>query len=1233
MGTINNLYTIGWYGTCDSQPCVDYDLNPGVGDNGNIEAIYRVNTTTNTNGYETFLSSQYGTGLNTFETLQCGNAYLIKLLPSTSGVTIADFIVSSTSVDDGYIATDCTTGGEGGEVTPTPTATQPVPTPTATQPAPTPTATLPPEPTPTATQPAPTPTATQPAPTPTATQPAPTPTATAVPTLVTTIGDPSYSGGSTVDRTDDVIQLTVQVNIADRADGYQIFINDEAAPRLSQPIWTDIETATQFTTPSINVGDLSANTVHTVYAKPIFSDGSSAGPASVTKQFATVTVTPTNTPVLVTTLHNVTLTGQNTVERDETLTYEISVNIAGRANGYKVYVDDTNTPIETVTNSSDIATTNQFAATTIDCKDFLIDSQHTLIVVPTLDGVDLTSATAQTNFTVATIVPTPTPVPDLLTTIDAGTVQLTGTDTTSRDEAVNFQVSVNIANRADGLKYFVNGTATTHTQDVSTGINTTNSVQITGLDVSGITLGDEATIHVIPTLNGIETGGVSNSVTVTVTSVVPKEDIVTNNSSVNSQSTCGSDNQTSPGTTDQFQMTSNNTGDSLLQLRLTNSTGDHTKVRWTSSSNSADPQLLTGAGLNVPQEIQWDSDICDNTSGPVTIMIDKSHPGSSTHNPLSTMTAATFTIDKDQPSLTSFTTETGGEIGDTYNFSIAGQIDALANYTSSTETISYTTSDANVATVDATGMVTVTGGGTATITATWSDTSCHHPVIVTGIVAPADASLTLTGNVNETITKTTEFGDVEGPSSGADPSFTLTSTNVTGLTYHFSGGDLADWQIQLSPGPGWSTLPSSATSIPAGTAEDFFSNMKLRLGASASHTAGSKNLTMTIGCDQGLSDTLSVVGTIIAADVISFNFSSPSLTELNYEQSAGPSSSKSVQLLANNLYQSINVSLFGLNADMFEFSIDGGTTYHQGDPNQSLGSGGVNLTATEANADPTIHVRLVAGISGGTSVSAKLIASTDALNDNGGEVSNTECDVSGAVSIATVNAGEIVVVSPQPDPAPTGGTSPGNISFEDVSSFAESGQTTFQRSFQFYNQTDAARYGVSTYSDYTSNLGGAGTDAIVDTVTAITKVNLLVVGTTNYSNASSAMKNYNDTDRNIINLGVWQDHEVTFSEYSNNTATGYNIILSNINNEPHVVGVDFYQGVSDWAGPTTSCRYSVSVEYYVTSTTESDHQSLSGAIFTTERASTTTGPSSYTRHSWNTYNNSTTSDDTFVVVS
>ena len=115
MATLNQLYNFGWYGSCDDSPCSAYSLNPATGSNSQIESVHRVATDQGAaNGYEVYLSSQYNTGNNAFEELQCGHAYLIKLISTSASVDIPGFTLSTNSATpDGYISVDCTDGADG----------------------------------------------------------------------------------------------------------------------------------------------------------------------------------------------------------------------------------------------------------------------------------------------------------------------------------------------------------------------------------------------------------------------------------------------------------------------------------------------------------------------------------------------------------------------------------------------------------------------------------------------------------------------------------------------------------------------------------------------------------------------------------------------------------------------------------------------------------------------------------------------------------------------------------------------------------------------------------------------------------------------------------------------------------------------------------------------------------------------------------------------------------------
>ena len=109
MATLNNIYNIGWYGTCDNTPCGSYSLDPTLNNNTRIEAVYRVHSTGSTdNGYETCVPDQFGQGVNAFDSLDCGNVYIIRLKQPVQSIEIPDFVTSFNDIPAGtYITGDC----------------------------------------------------------------------------------------------------------------------------------------------------------------------------------------------------------------------------------------------------------------------------------------------------------------------------------------------------------------------------------------------------------------------------------------------------------------------------------------------------------------------------------------------------------------------------------------------------------------------------------------------------------------------------------------------------------------------------------------------------------------------------------------------------------------------------------------------------------------------------------------------------------------------------------------------------------------------------------------------------------------------------------------------------------------------------------------------------------------------------------------------------------------------
>ena len=284
MATLTQLYNIGWYGSCDDLPCADYSLNPQTGSNSQIESVYRVTTDQgDTNGYEVYLSAQHSTGVNAFESLECGHAYIIKLVSDTSSVTIPGFIVSTnSSTPDGYVSVDCTDGAESesGTITPTPTVTTTVtPTPT-----PTVTATVTPTPTPTETATVtPTPTVT------TTVTPTPTPTETQV--LQAELQNVTVTNPDAFVR-DETLSFDTRATIANRANGFSYQINSDSSASVIAS--TEIMNGDWYTT----IVDVSAQLPgsHTLTVQ-LLHDGASVGsPATTNFSIPELNTTPTPTP-------------------------------------------------------------------------------------------------------------------------------------------------------------------------------------------------------------------------------------------------------------------------------------------------------------------------------------------------------------------------------------------------------------------------------------------------------------------------------------------------------------------------------------------------------------------------------------------------------------------------------------------------------------------------------------------------------------------------------------------------------------------------------------------------------------------------------------------------------------------------------------------------------------------------------------------------------------------------
>ena len=1010
MATLSNLYTIGWYGSCD-QPCSDYSLDPATGDNNLIEAVYRVNTDSVNNGYETFVPALFGAGVNAFESLTCGKAYIIKLtsaaIANGDSLTIDSFTTSTSDTSsDGYIATNC-----GAVPTPAPTATA-----TAT-PTPTPTHTLPPTPTATNT-------------------PTPTPTVTVTPTATVT---------------------------------------------------------------------------------------------------PTPTPTPTATQVLTMTLTSVTVTNPDPFSRDETLSLTFGPSLANRVDGYDVMINGSQ-----VSNGSGVLNLQNGSTVTIN-------------------NIDVSS------------------LPTGVTTVE---VYLTNNGTTVISESADFVIP-DLQN--------------TPTPTATATPTPTPTVTATPTPTPTVTLSPTPTITPTPTPTQAKTG-----ITVGMTQ------------NLTNQNTCGADSDASSVNSITASISNNDSGDGLteLQLQITGPTGDSSKIYW---ANNNQTTTITGTGDHV---ITWDSDIAGSGTGSVNVAILASHPGNDDKLSLASITLGTFNISKQTPTLPALDTITIDNIGDTQNVAVTPGAPFAA------ESVTYTSDDTGVATVNAAGLVEIVGTGTATITAQLAATDCHTGTSETTTLTTATPSVSVTSNVNETITKSSEFGDTEGPSTGSG--FTVTGTNVTGLSIQVpSTAAVSSWEFALDG--------STYTDLTAGTITDDqadnFAAARFRLKSGVNLADGDKTVTCTMNTDQGANDTFNLTGNIAESGSVSLSWSDSSVTVTGYEEGGSPANDTSVQLSGVGLYSSdITLTFGGADQSSYEWSTD-----------QSSWSS-TNLTVPFDDVPKTIFFRLKTGLSASTyslSITASTADKYDDGTSGGQAVNDVICSVTGTVTAASLNAGEVQL-----------STNTGQLDFTDVQSFVDAGQTTFQREYTFYNQSDAARWADDdaidddTWASY-SELADASGDPITDTVTAVVKVDLKSVGDTSnvYTGSGASYPGtetiYNASQRDTVTAGGWSDSLVNWTSANWTPNIGYAI---DVDGNDFITGITLKDSIAvnqvitdsstitAWSGITSLSVLSISVKYYITSTVEEDYDTPPTGTYTTERST-----SGYTRDSFDTFDEVSSLSDTFAL--
>lgn len=1032
MATLYNLYTIGWYGSCDDQPCSDYSLDPASGDNSMIEVVYRVNTDNTNNGYDTFVPAQFGLNVNAFESLACGKAYIIKLtsaaVASGTGCTIDGFTQSTSDAQsNGYISDNCAGVSPS---TPVPTATA------AATPTPTPTITLPPTATITAT--------------PTAT-PTPTPTVT----------DPQNT--------------------------------------------------------------------------------------------ATPTPTPTATGVLTMTVTGVTVTNPDPYSRDETLTFTMQPNLANRVDGYRVEIDGVE--VLNVAFLQELVDGNAATVTDYDVSS-LATGVRDLTIYLTNGGVDQVDQTTQ--FLIPELLNTPTP------------------------------------------------TASNTPTPTPTASNTPTPTPT-------ITLSPTPTVTPTPTATQAKTNilvGMLNNIT--------------------AQNTCGADGDALTTNAVTTTITDNDSGDALTELSLvvTSATGDNSKIRWSTSGGAT--KTISGTG---DHEFNWDSDIDNGASGaPIDVEIRASHPGNDDKLPLSSTLLTSFTITKQTATLAALPAITIDTIGETQSVNVG--VPSPAEFAG--ETVVYSSSDTSVATIGGANNdeVTIVGNGSTVIAATLASTDCHTEVTSTGTLTTATPSVSVTSNVNESITKSSEFGDTEGPSSSSGSGIVVTGNNITSYTLEIDPSGTAgsaaiqSWEYTLTGSAPWTTLAAGTITDDN---NDAFAAARFRLKAGTNLTPGTVNVPFTINTTETVSDSGTFIGDISTSGSVSLSWSDNTVTSAGYEEGASPATDTTVVLNGTGLYSSdVTLTFGGASSSSYEWSMDNKSTWVE-----------TNQTVAFDAVPKTIYIRLKTGLSAATYNMSITASTTDKYDDgtvDGQAVSDVICSVTGTVTAASLNAGEVVLQA-----------NDGQLDFSDVQSFVDAGQTTFQREFTFYNQTDAERLAAAnfnsdtTYSGYLSNAASSFATAIVDTVTAVVKVDLKKVGTADYSGAGGEYPGtetiYNASQRDTVTAGGWSDSLVNWNTVSFSSNVGYAI---DIDGNDFITGITLKdnltsnQTISDsstitpWGGITTTSTLSVTVKYYITSTNESDASFATPAasIFTTERST-----SGYTRDSYDNANFGSSTSDTFALAS
>lgn len=886
-----------------------------------------------------------------------------------------------------------------------------------------------------------------------------------------------------------------------------------------------------------------------------------------------------------------------------------------------------------------------------------------------------TATATPTPTPTATVTPTPTPTVTGVIGISLTGVSITNTDTAVRDETLSFTVApthpVDPSGKVDNYRYEIlsNDLGTTYLSDVggnNTDISNGNSHLEAGIDVSTLPenvthilkvwltsggvdiISTTATIpsiaHAGPTPTPTATATATPTPTPTATATATPTPTPTNSPTPTPTPTAtnalldasfsAADGSEYVGTegevvnTYSLSVNATNLGVDTAALTLVDISGgsiDSSKfgfgsvgIHSTSTQNNQDTHTIV-----------WDPGVIltGNTSGVLSVRA--SFGGNATTKPYAEAEIAKITINKRPVSL-SLPAITIDDIGESQD--LQPTVSGSTAHTNSSD-FGFVSSDTAVA--DFTNSIlTIASTGTTNITVTLPEDHYHTSADATASLTTASASIAVgPASITSIINKSSVPGDAE---EGTVVNFdTLTFSNIPSVFMEFGASGVTDiWEYSINSGTSWNGA-TNALAVALGSGVNI-TDVKFRLKSKNDWTSGNYNTTITFRDENSTATVVNDLnGTVNAAGAVTLNFSPTTIYPAGYTEGGSQGAAATTTLTGTNLYSSNVTVTFaeGVVSD-FEWSAD--------DSNWNETSSTDLLVASTANASQQYFIRLKTGRAVGT-YSGQVVATTTDTNDDTTAATGTmSCGYSSAVTAGSVSAGEVLMSS-----------NDGQLNFSDIDSFVTAGQTTFQREFSFFNQTDADEifsFGNSagtTYTDYVNNYMAYTT--IEDTVTAVVKVDLKKVGTpgSNYSDAGGDYPGtetiYNASQRETVDdYSGWSDSLVNW------TASGYQ---SDVGFAIDVDGSDFVTGItlldslttvvgggslisnstgqSPWSGISASHILSVEVKYYITSSTEvnASGSAPASSIFTTERST-----SGYTRDSYSNENFSPTTGDSFTVI-